>query len=211
MTSVWGPLGWMTLHSVASLYPDMPTETERQLMTTWLDLFRDTITCPSCQGHFTELLSNYRAQFPNMLYSRRDFLLFTFRAHNAVNRRIGKPIYSTVQECFDLLRNNVKFNKTVTFRISYVNRITMHWRVFQDASGLTAMKRIHQIKKIEMQYMTARSNEFEVGIPEDDVVMNIGAQPMLTLANGQPIPQPTVAASGGSRMTMQGGRLRLRR
>ena len=201
----------MTLHSVASLYPDMPTETERQLMTTWLDLFRDTITCPSCQGHFTELLSNYRAQFPNMLYSRRDFLLFTFRAHNAVNRRIGKPIYSTVQECFNLLRNNVKFNKTVTFRISYVNRITMHWRVFQDASGLTAMKRIHQIKKIEMQYMTPRSNEFEVMIPEDIVVIDIGHQPQLTLPNGQPIPRPTTAASGGSRMTMQGGRLRLRR
>ena len=189
----------------------MPTETERQLMITWLDLFRDTITCPSCQAHFAELLSNYRAQFPNMLYSRRDFLLFTFRAHNAVNKRIGKPVYPTVQACLDVLRNNVKFNKSVTFRISYVNRITMHWRVFQDASGLTAMKRIHQIKKIEVQYMTTRSNEFEIGIPEDDVVINIGAQPMLTLPNGQPIPQPTLAASGGSRMTMTGGRLRLRR
>ncbi len=201
----------MTLHSVASLYPDTPTEPERQLMITWLDLFRDTITCPSCQAHFSELLATYRAQFPNMLYSRRDFLLFTFRAHNAVNRRIGKPIYSTVQECFDLLRKNVKFNKSVTFRISYVNRITMHWRVFQDASGLTAMKRIHQIKKIEMQYMTPRSNEFEVMIPEDTVVIDIGAQPELTLPNGQPMPRPTVAASGGSRMTMTGGRLRLRR
>ena len=76
---------------------------------------------------------------------------------------------------------------------------------------MAAMKRIHQIKKIEMQYMTARSNEFEVMIPEDTVVVDIGAQPILTLPNGQPIPQPTVAASGGSRMTMQGGRLRLRR
>jgi hypothetical protein len=154
---------------------------------------------------------NYRAQFPNMLYSRRDFLLFTFRAHNAVNKRIGKPIYPTVQACFEALRNNVKFNKSVTFRISYTNRITLHWRVFQDASGMAAMKRIHQIKKIELQYMTPRSNEFEVDIPEDNVVVTIGPQPMLTLPNGQPIPQPTIAASSGSRMTMQGGRLRLRR
>jgi hypothetical protein len=69
----------------------------------------------------------------------------------------------------------------------------------------------NQIKKIEMQYMTPRSNEFEVMIPEDIVVIDIGHQPQLTLPNGQPIPQPTVAASGGSRMTMQGGRLRLRR
>jgi hypothetical protein len=201
----------MTLHSVASLYPDSPTETERQLMITWLDLFRDTITCPSCQGHFAELLAAYRIQYPNMLYSRRDFLLFTFRAHNDVNKRIGKPLYGTVKECFDLLRNNVKFTKTVNFRISYVNRITMHWRVFQDASGMSAMKRIHQIKKIEIQYMTARSNEFEESIPEDTVIVNIGEQAVLTLPNGQPMPRPTAAASMGSRMTMSGGRLRLRK
>jgi hypothetical protein len=146
-----------------------------------------------------------------MLYSRRDFLLFTFRANNDVNKRLGKPIYTTVQACFDVLRNNVKFNKSYTFRISYVNRITLHWRVFQDASGLAAMKKIHQIKKIEIQYMSARSNEFEVMIPEDAVVVTIGSHPELTLPNGQPIPRPTLAASGGSRMTMQGGRLRLRK
>jgi hypothetical protein len=146
-----------------------------------------------------------------MLYSRNDFMLFTLRAHNAVNKRIRKPIYPTVQACFDALRSNVKFNKSVTFRISYTNRLTSHWRVFQDASGMTAMKKIHQIKKIEIQYMSARSNEFEVIIPEAPVVVDIGPQPILTLPNGQPIPQPTLAASSGSRMTMQGGRLRLRR
>jgi hypothetical protein len=195
----------MTLHSVASLYPDSPTEAERQLMITWLDLFRDTITCPSCQGHFAELLTNYRAQFPNMLYSRRDFMLFTFRAHNDVNKRISKPVYSTVSECFDLLRNNVKFNKSVTFRISYINRITQHWRVFQDASGMTAMKRIHQMKKIEIQYMTPRSNEFEVIIPEDVVIVNIGAP---TMSNG---PRPMEAVNVETRMMLSGGRFRLRR
>jgi len=170
MTSIWGPLGWMTLHSVASLYPDKPSEPERQLMIKWLDLFRDTITCPSCQGHFSELLAQYRAQFPNMLYSRSDFLLFTFRAHNAVNRRLNKPVYPTVQACFDVLRNNVKNTKSQGFRITYTNHITRHWRSFQDASGMAAMKKIHEIKKIEINYMAARSNEFEEIIPEDNVM-----------------------------------------
>lgn len=176
MTSIWGPLGWMTLHSVASLYPNTPTEAERLLMVKWLDLFRDTITCPSCQAHFAELLASYRAQFPNMLYSRRDFLLFTFRAHNSVNKRIGKPVYGTVQECFDLLRKNVQFNKAQSFRITYTNHITRHWRTFQDASGMSAMKKINEIKKIEMQYMAARSNEFEEMIPEDNLIFSTGVQ-----------------------------------
>jgi len=139
-------------------------------MVRWLDLFRDTITCPSCQGHFAELLASYRAQYPNMLYSRNDFMLFTLRAHNAVNRRLNKPVYTSVQACFDLLRNNVKFNTTQSFRITYTNHITRHWRTFQDASGMAAMKKIHEIKKIEINYMASRSNEFEDMIPEDNVL-----------------------------------------
>lgn len=139
-------------------------------MVRWLDLFRDTITCPTCQGHFSELLASYRAQYPNMLYSRNEFMLFTLRAHNAVNRRLNKPVYTSVQACFDLLRNNVKFNKTSSFRITYTNHITRHWRTFQDAVGLSAMKKIHEIKKIEINYMASRSNEFESMIPEDNVL-----------------------------------------
>jgi len=187
----------MTLHSVASLYPNTPTEAERLLMVKWLDLFRDTITCPSCQGHFAELLASYRAQFPNMLYSRRDFLLFTFRAHNSVNKRIGKPVYGTVQECFDLLRKNVQFNKAQGFRITYTNHITRHWRTFQDASGMSAMKKINEIKKIEMQYMAPRSNEFEEIISEDNLIFSTGVQeqarPMFISRN---VPRLVMTASG---------------
>lgn len=201
MTSIWGPLGWMTLHSVASLYPNTPTEAERLLMVKWLDLFRDTITCPSCQGHFAELLGSYRAQFPNMLYSRRDFLLFTFRAHNSVNKRIGKPVYGTVKECFDLLRKNVQFNKSQSFRITYTNHITRHWRTFQDASGMAAMKKINEIKKIEMQYMAARTNEFEEIIPEDNLIFSTGVEE----------PHRPILSRNAPRLVMTATGMRLRR
>jgi len=190
----------MTLHSVASLYPDSPTEAERQLLLRWVDLFRDTITCPSCREHFTELLSEYRARYPNFLYSRREFMLFTFRAHNAVNRRLNKPVYSSVQACFDVLRNNVKFNKTYAFRAAYLNHINRHWRTLRDASGMAALKRIMELQKIENEYMRPRSNEFEVLIPEDTVVYSPGPEPT----------QPPVARSGG-RMVMTANGFRLRR
>jgi len=203
MTTIWGPLGWMTLHSAASLYPDAPTEAERQLMIKWLDLFRDTITCPSCQGHFVELLQNYRAQFPNMLYTRSDFMLFTFRAHNAVNRRLNKPIYQSVQACFDVLRKNVQFNKSNTFRITYINHITRHWRTFQDAAGMAAMKKIHEMKKIENNYMSPRSNEFEVMIPEDNVVVQI-----TPVEEGPPRP---VLRYTGPKLVMTAAGFRMRR
>lgn len=203
MTSIWGPLGWMTLHSAASLYPDSPTEAERQLLVRWIELFRDTISCPSCQGHFAEMLADYRVKYPNFLYSRREFLLFTFRAHNAVNRRLNKPVYPTVQACFDVLRNNVKFNKSHAFRISYVNHITRHWRSLRDASGMAALKRILEIQKIENEYMRPRSNEFEVIIPEDSVFYSVGQ------AQSE-VAQPMVARTAG-RMVMTANGFRIRR
>jgi len=204
MTSVWGPLGWMTLHSAASLYPDTPTEAEMLLMTKWLDNFKNTITCPSCQGHFAEMLTNYRAQFPNMMYSRRNFMLFTLRAHNAVNRRINKPVYPTVQACFDVLRKNVQYNKSNTFRITYINHIQRHWRTYQDASGIAALKRVQEMQRIEIEYMALRSNEFEIMIPEDTVVIQFNSE-------GAIEPQRPMMRTGAPRMVMTSTGFRLRR
>lgn len=78
-------------------------------------------------------------------------------------------------------------------------------------SGLAAMKKIQEMKKIEEGYMAPRSNAFEVMIPGDVVVITIGAPTVETLPNGRPIPRPTAAAGGGSRMMMTANGLRLRR
>lgn len=193
----------MTLHSVASLYPDSPSESERQLLLRWIELFRDTITCPSCQGHFAEMLADYRAKYPNFLYSRREFMLFTFRAHNAVNRRLNKPIYPTVHACFDVLRSNVKLNKSYGYRNAYLSHISRHWKAFRDASGMAALRRIMEMQKIENEYMRPRSNEFEVLIPEDNVLYIVG-QPQSEAAA-----QPMVRT--GARMVMTSTGFRIRR
>ena len=145
MTSIWGPLGWMTLHSVASCYSDSPTQSEIALTQTWLDMFQTTITCPSCKEHFGIVLASYRRLYPQMLASRADFLVFTFRAHNAVNRRLNKPIYPTVAACFEALRTIVKTRSAREYRTSYIRHIQRFWRTMQDACGFTALKRINEI------------------------------------------------------------------
>jgi len=86
--------------------------------------------------------------------------------------------------------------------------MTMHWRVFQDMTGMAAMKKIHEMKKIEEGYMAARSDAFETIIPDDVVVINIGKQEQGVLPG---IPRPVLAAGAGSRMMMTANGLRLRR
>jgi hypothetical protein len=211
MTAIWGPLGWMTLHSTAFAYPESPTPSEKDLMYSWLDMFRDTITCPSCKGHFTDMLANYRAQFPNMLQSRHEFVVFTFRAHNAVNKRLNKPVYSSVEDCINTLRNITKTRKAREYRVSYINHITRHWKTYQDITGIVALKKIREMKRIEEEYVGSRDTNFDVNIRPDIVVLPQSV--MDKSAEERPSRQtffggPTNAGIAGFRLTSQGFRLR---
>ena len=197
----------MTLHSTAFAYPESPTKSESDLMSSWLDMFRDTITCPTCKEHFTTMLASYRAQFPNMLSSRQEFVLFTFRAHNAVNRRLRKPIFGSVAECVETLRNNVKYRSAKDYRISYINRITRHWRVFQDINGIVGMKKIQEMKRIEIEYIALRDTNFSETIADGIVVLPQTV--MERTAYSEPAVPTPKRVGGGFRLTATGFRLRM--
>jgi hypothetical protein len=209
MTSIWGPLGWMTLHSTACAYPELPTPSEKELMSSWLELFRASITCPSCRDHFTSLLNNYRIHFPGMLNSRQDFVIFTFRAHNAVNRRIHKPLYTSVEECLATLRNIVKIRSAREYRNTYLAHITRHWKVMQDVNGIVVLKKIQEMKRIEAEYVSQRDTNFEVQLRPDIVVL---PHDTLERSNEVQVQRPVflgnVNASAGFRITPNGIRLR---
>jgi methyl coenzyme M reductase subunit C-like uncharacterized protein (methanogenesis marker protein 7) len=173
-------------------------------------MFRDTITCPSCREHFTSMLAAYRTAFPNMLASRQDFAVFTFRAHNAVNRRLRKPLFTTLEECMATLKSNIKTRSALDFRVSYVNHITRHWRTFQDVTGITALKKIAEMKKIELDYVAPRDRNFDVALRADVVVL---PQDMLEKKTESEAATPFRLSSqvggGGFRITAGGLRLRM--
>ena len=210
MTSIWGPLGWMTLHSVSSCYPDSPLPAESTLMQTWLDMFQSTITCPSCKEHFGIALNGYRRLYPTMVSSRREFMLAVFRIHNTVNRRLNKPIYPSVAACFEQLRTNVKTRSARDYRIAYLNHIRRYWRTMQDASGFTALKKLNEMSKIEVDYIQRHDNNFEVDIPEDNVLPMGPA--LAAVASGSETPNPVrIDTSNAPRMGLVGGRFQARR
>jgi len=208
MTSIWGPLGWMTLHSAASCYPDRPLPSEIALVSTWLDMFQSTITCPSCREHFGEALGAYRRLSPQMLSSREEFMLFTFRVHNSVNRRLNKPVHATVAACFEQLRNNVKSRSAREYRTAYINHIRRFWRTMQDASGMTSIKKINEMTKIEWEYFQRHDNNFEVDIPENTVILPSQAFAALGSEPPNPIRIDTRVLP---RVGLLGGRFHMRR
>lgn len=177
------------------------------LMSTWLKMFQTTITCPSCREHFGETLTGYRQRFPDYLSSRTKFMMFTFRAHNAVNNRLHKPIYATVHDCFEVLRNNVKGRTARDYRTAYLNHIRRFWKTLQDTSGITSLKKIIEMSKIEVSYFQSRENNFEITIPEDSTFL---APAAMTLVQEDVNPSRSIDPRNAPRIGFIGGRLRIR-
>lgn len=185
-------------------------------------MFRDTITCPYCREHFTEIHANYKRIYPNFLNSRQDFAIFAFRVHNAVNRRLKKPVYESVASCMERLRENVKNRSAKDYRVAYLTHITRFWRTLQDVSGIAALKKINEMRRIEGEYFGPKDTNFNVNLQEGEVVVPRGVLEKDAIQEATPrafIPSPVFTPNAerppsrmptgvGFRLTANGLRLR---
>lgn len=160
-TKIWGPLGWMTLHSLSAIYPEHPTQADKALLQEFIYSFRDTITCPYCKSHFTGMLNRYISTHPQWNSSRYELFLFVCRAHNTVNRRLDKPIYKTVNECLNTLKNATKLTTPFQFRKAYLDYLTRNWSHQTDAEGLIMMGNVRKLVKVNNEYLNPRDTGYE--------------------------------------------------
>ena len=91
----WGPCAWNTLHLWAHTYPRAPSVDEQAAMRTLLHLFAHHLPCPRCRRHFEALLHDTLTD--EALASRDSLVAFTNDAHNAVNARLGKRVYTLAE------------------------------------------------------------------------------------------------------------------
>lgn len=174
MTKYWGPIGWATLHSVAALYPDQPTAAEQALANTWLESFAFCITCPTCQGHFRTMVERYRAKVPNPFSSRREFLLFVLRAHNTVNRRLGKKVYTLADSWAELRRWMPTSAHARSKRNEYIQYVRMDWGRQTNLAGISALMRVRDLSMTEQQYWSTRElnwDEAEASVSLDSDIL----------------------------------------
>jgi hypothetical protein len=155
MTKIWGPQGWVTLHSVAALFPEHPSPEEIRLIQTWIQCFANTIICPSCQGHFKKMVETYRASRPQMFSSRNELTLFVLRAHNTVNRRLGKKVY-TLEESWKILQTwSPDYCRWQ--RRNYLHHIQQQWASQVSMQGIVALADVKQLNTAEVGYWGTRT------------------------------------------------------
>lgn len=176
MTSFWGPLGWMTLHSASLVYPDKPSDAEFTIVSRFVNLFEDTITCYACRSHFHEFRKNYKASNPNYLSSKKEFVLFVMRAHNSVNRRVDKPVLSTFDDCLNTLKNAQTYSSFQTFRQSYLDYLQRIWG--QEVSGDGLMRKRFVNEMIQINPYFDRPVDWTIHYDEDVVLYSQAPPPL---------------------------------
>jgi Erv1 / Alr family len=172
MTKVWGPMGWMTLHSISICYPDEPSDMDKKILMEFMNAFGGSITCFHCRSHFSNMFADYKRKVPSWLNSKRDLFLAICRMHNAVNRRLDKPQPKTVAECIEWLKTATSYTDPRTFRERYSSYLVNDWyKNRHSGDGMSGYRSAELVKKINEQYWNNREVSYsEISFGEDNVI-----------------------------------------
>lgn len=88
-----GRATWSLLHAVADLYPAEYNETYTQAFQALLNALSVVYPCDACREHIKTYLQDHPPRFENRAHTVR----WVFNFHNAVNSRLGKPIFTPEQ------------------------------------------------------------------------------------------------------------------
>lgn len=92
----WGPAAWNTLHVFAHTAPETLTAMDRASMRTFLNTFGSHLPCSKCRRHFLEFMERH-ASTDAAFATRKRVVALMNDAHNEVNRRNGKRVYTLAE------------------------------------------------------------------------------------------------------------------
>jgi hypothetical protein len=179
MTKIWGPMGWMTLHSISICYPDEAIQSDKQILEEFMNAFTSTISCPSCQQHFSTMFSDYKQSVPTWNTSKKDLFLAICRMHNTVNKRLNKPTPKNVEECLMFIKNATSYTTLFDFRKNYIEYLQKEWRRQYGYN----LSNVQKIRKINEEYWNPKETSISsVTFPEEDVLTYPRQQKLLPMS-----------------------------
>lgn len=95
---LWGPCGWKFLHYISLGYPKNPSLDQKRYYREFIQSLPYILPCRSCREHFHKTLKCY--DITKVINSRKEMFEFFVDAHNQVNRKNNKPVYS-YQKVYD--------------------------------------------------------------------------------------------------------------
>ena len=89
-TRVWGPAGWLFLHSVAQNYPWKPTHEQIKNYLIFFKHLGNVLPCRYCRESYQEFVSQKDTLLDeNVLKNRYTLVKWLYNIHNKVNNKLG--------------------------------------------------------------------------------------------------------------------------
>lgn len=101
-TRVWGPAGWLFLHSIAQNYPWHPTEQQKNDYLTFFMQTGNVLPCRYCRESYQEYIKEPGTMLTiDTMASRKTLASWLYKLHNRINKKLGIKCNVTFKQVWD--------------------------------------------------------------------------------------------------------------
>jgi len=101
-TRVWGPAGWLFLHSIAQNYPWEPSAEKKESYKLFFALVGDVLPCRYCRESYQQFIKGQGTCLDDsVMESRKTLTEWLYRIHNKVNKKLGYTGTPKFKEVWD--------------------------------------------------------------------------------------------------------------
>lgn len=90
---IWGPPGWLFMHSITLVYPKNPTPKDKETYKNFFLHMSEVLPCSACRHNFKLHLVKYPLD-DTVLSSRRNLVEWLVNVHNEVNHINNKDKFT---------------------------------------------------------------------------------------------------------------------
>jgi len=101
-TRVWGPAGWIFLHSIAQNYPWRPTDEQRVYYYNFFKLTGNVLPCRYCRESYQKFINQPGTLLNSkVMDSRKSLVTWLYKIHNKINKKLGIKDHPTLKEVWN--------------------------------------------------------------------------------------------------------------
>jgi hypothetical protein len=107
-TRVWGPAGWLFLHSIAQNFPHHPDKQKKTFYFNFFKLVGDVLPCRYCRESYQEFIKEPDSKLSySVLKNRQTLSYWLYSVHNKVNKKLGysNPSFEEVWKKYESFRS----------------------------------------------------------------------------------------------------------
>lgn len=101
-TRVWGPAGWLFLHSIAQNYPWNPSSSQKREYLTFFSVIGSVLPCRYCRDSYKEFIKSPGLILSaNVMTNRKTLVTWLYNIHNRINKKLGYKDIPKLNEVWD--------------------------------------------------------------------------------------------------------------